>query len=148
MPRRLITQAMRRINRVIPTSWLARFLPIHFTKRGATIYKYQPRAGEKGSNRPFKGSYTQRKLRRRGHTRPLEDTGRGKSDAFSNQRVTSTRKRASAVMRAPVFNFRPHMVREITTVLESENDQLDHDATKKTDAELRRAGRRHTGPVN
>ena len=58
--------------------WHVDIRPKHFTNRGATEYGYRPRQGERGSGGKFNSSYTARKLRKFGHTRPLEYTGETK----------------------------------------------------------------------
>jgi hypothetical protein len=57
--------------------WLERYLGIHFTHRATRLYGYGPRKGEPGSGKAFKGSYTARKLKEFGHTKPLVKTGEG-----------------------------------------------------------------------
>ena len=57
--------------------WLRYIRPKHFTNAGASEYNYSPRKGERGSDfrGKFKRSYTGRKLKEKGHTRPLEHSG-------------------------------------------------------------------------
>lgn len=147
MKRREINVVMARVMRVFPLGWIRDYLAIHFTKRGATKYGYTPRQGEPGSGYSFRGSYTQTKLKRHSHTRPLEFSGRGKNDALTRNRATSTSKSASAVLNARVFNFRnPNskvdMRRELTTVTDDENQRLDLLSSQKAEAEFGRATRR------
>jgi hypothetical protein len=141
-----ITAVVKRVNLVYPQGWIVSFLPVHFTNRATRRYGYTPRQGEPGSGRRFAGSYTHRKLLKYHHTRPLENTGTGKAQAMANRRATSTRDSARAIVPARVFNFRnPNsrvdMRRELTTVLDSEQQNLEGLAQKKTDAEVRRASR-------
>jgi len=53
----------------------AKLRPKHFTKAGAREYDYKPRSGEAGSGHGFRQSYTDRKLKRWGHTDPLVWSG-------------------------------------------------------------------------
>ena len=140
---------VRRVNKSIPVGWLTVYLPRHFGNQATRRYGYTPRSGERGSGRPFKGSYTQHKLRTHGHTRPLEYTGGSRRSAETNNRATSTINSASAVMPgARGYNRRYsgskiNMNQELTRVLEEENQNLDRQATRKADVEYRRAGKRH-----
>ena len=147
--RRQVNEAVRRVNATYPQAWLVNFLPRHFTNAATRRYGYAPRAGEKGSGKRWKGSYTQRKLRKFHHTRPLEATGEGVASVKSSRRATATTRRATATMRGSVFNFpaprggKHRLMRhEIETVLDSEQQQLERLAQKKSDSELRRAARR------
>jgi hypothetical protein len=141
-----VVAILKRTNLTYPLSWLHRYLLLHFTQRGATRYGYTPRAGQPGSGRPWKGSYTQRKLQKYHHTYPLVNTGKGKASVLSGKRATSTRNGAKAIMPARVFNFRnPNskvdMRAELTTVLDAEQTTLEADAQKKSDAEFARASK-------
>lgn len=141
-----IVAIVKRTNLTYPLSWFNRYLLLHFTQRGATRYAYTPRAGQPGSGKPWKGSYTQRKLQKFHHTYPLVNTGRGKAQAVGNRRATSTRSSAKAIMPARVFNFhnpasKVDMRAELTTVLDSEQTILEADAQRKADAEFNRASR-------
>lgn len=75
--------------------WHKMFRPKHFTKRGATEYGYAPRQGEAGSgwSKGFRRSYTGKKLRRYGHTRPLVLTG----ETQSMTRVRDVRANSNGV---------------------------------------------------
>lgn len=103
--------------------WHRRFLKKHFANAATREYSYRPRQGEAGNPHPkgFKRSYTGKKLKKYGHTRPLELTGTGRAMAEKNHDVRSTSKGVRVVMRAPVFNFRSkksliNMRNELTTV--------------------------------
>jgi len=76
--KRHINNAMRRTLYAVGVRWVRRYLKLHFGNRATRRYGYAPRSGEAGSGRPFRGSYTQRKLKSQGHTRPLEHSGEGK----------------------------------------------------------------------
>lgn len=85
--------------------WHAHFRLKHFTHAGAREYGYTPRKGEAGSNRKFAGSYTQRKLRKYGHTRPLEFTGESKARS-ANANITATSRGARCRMNLPRLNWK------------------------------------------
>ena len=86
--------------------WHNDLRPKHFTHQGAREYGYAPRSGARGSGRRFAGSYTQRKLKKFGHTKPLVYTGEG--EALTRVRVISSNvKRVQVKMTAArKFNFR------------------------------------------
>jgi hypothetical protein len=93
--------------------------------KGAREYGYQKREGERGTagSEKFKTSYTGRKLRRFGHTRPLVLTGESMRLAAIRD-VRSTSKGAKVVIHARVLNFRPHMRREMTMISLKERDRM------------------------
>jgi hypothetical protein len=108
--------------------WHAKYRDKHFTNAGATEYGYTPRKGERGSGRRFKGSYTAYKLKKMGHTRPLEFSGRSRALA-ARENVTSTSKGGRARINAPALNFRNrfsqiNMRDEMTRVSDAERSAL------------------------
>ena len=123
--------ARKRMNDILRGAWFRvgahwhkKMRPKHFTHRGAREYGYKPRGGEAGSGRKFTCSYTSRKLRLKGHTRPLEFTGESRK-LTEIRDVRATPKGVRIVMGANRFNFRasinaPHMRDEMTTVSASE----------------------------
>lgn len=87
--------------------WHQQIRPKHFTTAGAGEYGYAPRKGERGNvgSHGFQRTYTGRKLKAYGHTRPLVLTG--ESEAMSRIRdVRATSKKARIVIRAPRLNYR------------------------------------------
>ena len=87
--------------------WHRRLRPKHFTHAGATEYGYIPRRGEDGSGSArFRGSYTQRKLRKFGHTYPLVWSGRSRQQS-NTTRITATAKGGKATYNLPTLNLRP-----------------------------------------
>lgn len=140
---------VRRANKSVPINWIGTYLPRHFGNQATRRYRYTPRAGERGSGRRFKGSYTDHKLKTYGHTRPLEYTGQARRGTETNNRASSTVNRATAHLpgaRGLNRRYRGskiNMVEELTRVLEEENQELDRRATRKADAEYRRASERH-----
>jgi hypothetical protein len=118
--------------------WHREHRPKHFTTKGGSEYNYQARQGERGSGKAFKRSYTARKLRKYGHTRPM--VWSGQSEAFSRIRdVRSTSKGVRVVMALPrhFFQFRkdlnqPNLAEELSRVSEAEQEQI----AKVLDAEI------------
>lgn len=85
--------------------WHDNFRLEHFKNSAMSRYGYTPRRGENGSGRPFKGSYTAKKLKSKGHTKPLVYTG--ESMRRTEQRdIRPTRDGVRIHLHAPLFNFR------------------------------------------
>lgn len=110
--------------------WFGNFLEKHFTEAGAREYNYTRRKGEgltPGTAR-FNRSYTGRKLREKGHTRPLEYSGRSRQQA-RRARVSSTSKGGKVTISAPTLNLRHPKSRivmreELARISRAEGDQL------------------------
>jgi len=107
--------------------WHKQMRPRHFTKAGAKDYAYEPRSGERGSGKSFGRSYTARKLKEHGHTRPLVLTGA--TELLSRmQDIRATSKGVKVVvhvgnvLRQP--KGRAERVRELTMVTPEEQRQL------------------------
>lgn len=114
--------------RLIGLYWQKHILPKHFTHAGAREYQYTPRKGEAGSGRSFRGSYTAKKLKRQGHTKPLVYTGESERSAKTG-RVTSTSKGVRVTIPARALNFKPprsniNMRREVTRISEADAEKL------------------------
>jgi hypothetical protein len=109
--------------------WHQHFREEHFKNSAMSRYGYTPRRGESGSGRPFKGSYTQKKLAIKKHTRPL--VWSGESMRRMEQRDVRARKDGVRIhLHAPVFNFHPamgrvDMAREMTRVTDAEFRELE-----------------------
>jgi hypothetical protein len=114
--------------------WHRNFREKHFTNAGSTEYNYTPRSGEPGSDFPgrFAQSYTGRKLKKFGHTRPLEYKGESRRRTRS-PRIVATAKRGEAsvrvVMDAPGLNRRYagsqiNMRAELVTISAGEAPQI------------------------
>lgn len=121
------------------TYWHRDILQKHFTSAGAIEYGYTPRKRQwRGS---FKMSYIGRKLREKGHTKPLVFSG--ESMALTRMRdVRATSKRGVCVIRAPGFNRRHpdsqvNMREEITRVSTPDASRTVRTYERKLDAELR-----------
>lgn len=91
----------------IGARWHKEFLGKHFENSAYSRYPgvYQPRKGERGSGRHFKGSYTAKKLRMFGHTRPLVYTGESLRLAKIRD-VRATSKGAAVRLKSRKLNFR------------------------------------------
>ncbi|MGB0714271.1 MAG: hypothetical protein ACPGXK_00220 [Phycisphaerae bacterium] len=129
--------------------WHRYFRPKHFTAKGAREYGYAPRKGERGSGRAFKGSYTARKLKRFGHTRPLVYTGESAQlarimDVRGTSRGSRTVIHARGLNRRnpnSTINMRDEMTRisrgevqRLTKLIsESLGDSMDKIQTRKTE---------------
>jgi hypothetical protein len=102
-----------------------------FKKAHATAAGYKPRSGERDNpgSKGFKRSYTGRKLRRYGHTRPLEKSGETRrAVSMATIRSTSVSVKA-AYPGARKFNFRSqytdiNMADEFRRVLPTEATSL------------------------
>lgn len=85
--------------------WHQRFRHKHFTHAGASEYGYLPRKGEGGIGR-WRGSYTERKLRKFGHTYPLVYSGTTRR-LSAITRITTSGKGGKASYNLPTLNLRP-----------------------------------------
>jgi len=111
--------------------WHTHMLPKHFTARGAREYGYTPRQGERGAqgSKGFRRSYTGRKLRVKGHTRPLVYSGN--TELLTRQRtVTSTSKGGRIRLSVPAYikyklrHSKINMAEELTKVSRGEEQEL------------------------
>ncbi len=116
------------------TFWHENFREEHFTNRGATKYGYTPRSGERGREHPggFRRSYTGKKLRAKGHTRPLEWSGESRQKSRT-PRIVATAKKGEAkvrvIMNVPGLNRRYagspiDMRAELVRVIPAEAEQI------------------------
>lgn len=150
--KRKLPRILKEAFRLTLSFWHKSMRPKHFTKAGATEYGYDKRSGERGSGRAFKGSYTQKKLRKFGHTKPLVYTG--ESMNLSRIRdVRSTSKGGRVVMRVPTFNRRPKgkkrsMREEMTQVSVKERNQLVRIFERAVDAQIKRVRDTETVRIN
>jgi hypothetical protein len=108
----------------------AKYMDKHFTAAGAAEYGYAPRKGQKSgiSGKAFFRSYTGRKLKQKGHTRPLEWSGASRTLAGIRD-VRANSKRARIVQHARGLNRRHpnsavNMAKEIRTVSAAETRDL------------------------
>lgn len=108
--RRALNDAARETMLEAGELWHRDIRPKHFRNSATSEYGYAPRSGERGSNRPFKGSYTEGKLRKYGHTRPMVYSGESEEDTERNVtfKATATGKqsRVKVRMNARKLNFK------------------------------------------
>lgn len=73
----VVNRAVKSALAAAATEWHQKYYAGHFTKAGAARYGYVKRKGEliAPGAKPFKRSYTGRKLKKFGHTDPLKYTG-------------------------------------------------------------------------
>lgn len=114
--------------RILGIYWHQHFRQKHFTHAAIREYGYTPRKGEAGSGRKFRGSYTWRKLKKFGHTKPLTFTG--ESERLTRIRdVRANGKGCRVIIRANKFNFRAkgshvNMRWEMTRISRKEGETL------------------------
>ncbi len=143
------------LNKIIKKVWAATAehwhrhqRPKHFTTAGGREYGYTPRSGQRGSKRKrFKGSYTQRKIQKHGHDRPLEFSGTSRQ-LTRIQNIVATSKGATIRMRAPALNFKPkgsavNMREELTTISAGDLANLKRVANVTFQRELRELEQRN-----
>lgn len=108
----LVNQVVRESLRAMGLEWREEYLPLHFTYRAKTRYKYTPRKGERGSdsNIPFSKTYTGKKLREKSHTLPLVYSGATRDEALASRaaKARATSKRAYVELPLPVGLNRRH----------------------------------------
>jgi hypothetical protein len=137
-PRNMVkawNQVRREGYRAIAVMWHRDMRPDHFQPSAKQKYSYKPRAGEPGNPRYIRlktgqkirddrKHYTARKLRMKGHTRPLVFTGQ--SEALSRIRdIRVTSKGSRVVLHTPGLNRRNkysqiNMREELTRITEGE----------------------------
>jgi hypothetical protein len=113
----------RRLWKSVAQYWIDEIRPKHFTKGGAKEYGYSPRQGETGaSGKAFWRSYTGRKQRKFGHTKPLTWSGAFERDTRSS-RIQATQHGSTVRIRGRVLNLglvgtgkKIDMAKEVSTV--------------------------------
>jgi hypothetical protein len=75
MPQRTWNNLLKEAWYEVGRHWADEMRPKHFTKEGGKEYGYKPRAGEAAGGKNFWSSYTGRKQKKFGHTKPLVYTG-------------------------------------------------------------------------
>ncbi len=129
--------------------WHAKMRPKHFRNAASRMYGYKPRKGERGNPDPhgFKSSYTGRKLRKEGHTRPLEYSGLSKAlTKIKDVRTTSNKKNVTTtrvVIHSPGINRRTkhseiNMREELLTHTDQEVIKLTRLARKGLESRMKR----------
>ena len=151
--------AMREVGRftmhAVALLWWTQFLPFHFMRTAINRYGYKPRAGDFGSGRPFKGSYTQAKVLRRrngqgvrsiGENRPFVWSGQSRERALSSPNITVKARSFSdyegrVVINAPTLNFVPNARQEILAGTSDEANDLEQTGGKEWEKQLKRRAR-------
>lgn len=109
--RREQNAVVRAAMRQMGITWHQKIREKHFTNAGAAEYGYMKRSGDvPGTYRKFARTYQGRKLKKYGHTRPLEYTGMSRMRSrIRDVRATATAKRAVAkvFLHTNQLNFRP-----------------------------------------
>ena len=127
LSKRDFNNAVKGTHKDLGRYWHGALRPKHFTAAGAREYGYAPREGEKSKPGPrgFGSSYTGKKLKKWGHTKPLVWSGESKRRTQKlNLRPTS--KRITIKMNAPALNFQAgkrtdlNMRRELETISDRE----------------------------
>lgn len=127
--KRAVGNAFKEAYDVTGRHWQQTMLPKHFTRAGAREYGYTPRKGEQsGTGKGFWRTYTGRKQKYLGHTRPLVYSGASETLAMRGI-VRATRKQAVVPIPAPTLNYKPprssiNMRQEVTTVSDREIPDL------------------------
>ncbi len=123
--RSAVNRAIKAALSAAAAAWHRDYYERHFTPAGARLYGYYRRKGEgmAPGSKPFRRSYTGRKLARFGHADPLKFTGEG-FQRGKVSRIVATRRQAKVVLPS-VFNYRHPKSRidmraELTRVLDPE----------------------------
>ena len=149
LKRRDINNATRRAMYSLGLRHRTLHLPKHFEHRAFSEYGsvYKPRKGQHNPRKP--GSYTNRKLRKFSHTKPLVYTGELRRLTLFGARkirVTSTSKEATVHIGLPnKANWKnPHsqvnMLAELRAVSEAELAKMEVWLTELIEQELRKEG--------
>lgn len=136
-----IRKAQQAAFEAMAREWHSRFLLLHFNEQAYDRYSIK-RVGRRAArdSKTFRYSHTGRKLRRKGHMRPLVWTGRAMMES-QLLRLTSTSKWAK-VRLSNRFNLRPRysavsMRSEVTRVIPSESAHLRRIAAATMKAKLK-----------
>lgn len=107
LSKRHVNEAIKEGNFAVAESWVTKRLPKHFTREAYDLYGYLPRMGEPGTPyTKWKGTYTGRKLKEKGHTLPGVWSGESESRA-KHPRIVATSKGVRVYINAPALNLRP-----------------------------------------
>lgn len=105
--------------RQVGLMWHREMMPEHFKVGAERKYDYEKRSK----------SHIMRKIRRFGHRRPLEYTGKSKRMAKREARLTGTSKRVRVRLRVPKYFYQrrgkaPDKAKELTSLTQREADML------------------------
>jgi len=136
-----IRKAQQAAYEAMAREWHAKFLMLHFAEQAYDRYGIK-RVGRRAArdSKTFRYSHTGRKLKRKGHMKPLVWTGRAMMES-QLLRMTSTSKWAK-VRLSNRFNLRPRrsstsMREEITRIIPSESAYLRRIAAATMKAKLK-----------
>jgi len=110
--------------------WRAKYLPLHFGDRATQRYGYTKRDGAdvaRSGGKFARRTYSYRKYKLVGHTRPLEFTGDSKREALTQEKIYATKDRV--IVRLPRgFNRRARgsKVRMADEIRKVRPDELAH----------------------
>jgi hypothetical protein len=142
---------LREAWRQVGEYWHHELAPKHFTTAGGSEYGYLPRAGERGAagKKGFAKSYTGRKLRKMGHTRPLAWSRESEQAVAQSTRVVPSPHGVRIEINAPNLekrhNYSPiNMPAEMTAVSQAERTLLAKLHGDYTERGLRAAARTAT----
>lgn len=137
MSRRDMRQITRSVMQAIGMYWDESMLPRHFEETAKRRYGYKAR-GKK---------YQAKKRRRRGHTKPLVNTGEMQREITSRAEIRTSARGVRIHLRARALNFAgrakrrnasyPDMHRELTTVIAPEISKLARHGVKQAEREFR-----------
>lgn len=156
--RRVLQEVGRAAMLAVGYYWWKNFLPLHFMRTAIQRYGYTPRAGDFGSGVPFKGSYTEGKVRGRANgagvrsikeNKPFVWSGRSREQATSTPNITATAKNFQTYtchvnIPANTLNFlrgRINADKEIRATTPDEERILEQVFADTYEAELNRHGR-------
>ena len=146
--KRDINAAKKQSYAALGRHWQKHILPGHFKNSATRKYGYEARSGERGSLAGWQGSYTAKKLRKRGHSKPLVQTGESERRAMTG-RVIATSNSVKVTVPAPALNrMGPTgipMADEVTRVTPREIELLGAVFKRKLEAILNRMEKRAQG---
>lgn len=125
-----IRRAQRHALATMARGWHADYLPLHFMSTAFERYRYYRRKGMglDKLGKAYKDSYTARKIREKGHNRPLIFSGDGAMQALGPVRLRGTDSEQRVILPSK-FNFRHPQSRismrdELTRVIPEETRDL------------------------
>lgn len=146
-----VNDAIKRALVAMGKRWRRRYLPKHFTHKGAREYGYKRRVGETGSGgsgRPIrkiagKITYTWKKWKLHGHTLPLVYTGElRRQSLYGPPKIKATCKNRgqNANVRVSLPRKANFVIKDMTAVSRREIIDLQKFLADQVERELRREG--------
>ena len=138
--------------------WHEQFEARHFTRKGAQLYGYQPRAGDDEGPVDARGRpnwrYSWRKRKVKGHNRPLVWSGQSELRARGQLQISGNSKVARGRFRMPkhFYQYRPNLnqpdkAAELLAVIQPEVMRMAHFQQKLVTRGLRAVRDRRTRRV-